>query len=135
MKCLFGIFNSSKKQMKKIQPIYYGTSSRIVFLSWKNWRHQKDISNFLTLCFSSCQFTTQLRPVGPGGASQDFVRSVTLISTRSGGYHITKYWSSWIFGPSYSPATVIIKTVPPHSVVDTIVSYYCIYYAMRWNSL
>ena len=29
----------------------------------------------------------------------------------------------------------IIKTVPPHCVVDTIVSYYSIYYAMRWNSL
>ena len=28
-----------------------------------------------------------------------------------------------------------VKTVPPHCVVDTIVSYYCIYYAMRRNSL
>ena len=28
-----------------------------------------------------------------------------------------------------------VKTVPPHCVVDTVVTYYCIYYAMRWNSL
>ena len=28
-----------------------------------------------------------------------------------------------------------IKTVPPHCVVNTLVSYYCIYYAMKWNSL
>ena len=28
-----------------------------------------------------------------------------------------------------------IKTVPPHCVVDTVVSYYCIHYSMWWNSL
>ena len=28
-----------------------------------------------------------------------------------------------------------IKTVPSHCVLDTVVIYYCIYYAMGWNSL
>ena len=31
-KCLFGIFNSPKKQTKKIQLYNYGTSCRIVFV-------------------------------------------------------------------------------------------------------
>ena len=31
--------------------------------------------------------------------------------------------------------TLYKKTVLPHCVVDTVVTYYCIYYAMRWNSL
>ena len=30
-KCLFGIFNSPKKRMKKFEIYYYCTSSRIVF--------------------------------------------------------------------------------------------------------
>ena len=29
----------------------------------------------------------------------------------------------------------IVKTVPPHCVVDKEVTYYFIYYAMRWNSI
>ena len=31
--------------------------------------------------------------------------------------------------------TLYLKTVSPHCVVNTVVTYYCIYYAMRWNSL
>ena len=33
-KCLFGIFNSPKKRTKKFEFYYYGTSSRIVFVSF-----------------------------------------------------------------------------------------------------
>ena len=32
-------------------------------------------------------------------------------------------------------STTYLKIVPPHCVVDTVVTYYCIDYAMRWNSL
>ena len=31
-KCIFGIFNSSKKRVKKIRLYYYGASTRIVFV-------------------------------------------------------------------------------------------------------
>ena len=46
-KCLFGVFNSSKKMNEKIRLNYYDTSGRIVFVRffWKNWRHQKTFRN------------------------------------------------------------------------------------------
>ena len=72
------------------------------FVFWKNWRHQKDISNFLTWCFSSChpKILADQLTWSQLGWGTDYT------------HHITKYWSSRIFRPSsYSPSKVI--TVSP----------------------
>ena len=45
-KCLFGVFNFFQKMNKWIHFYYYATCFRSFFV--RNWRHQKDISNYLS---------------------------------------------------------------------------------------
>ena len=49
-KCLFSIFNSSKKQMIKFDFTTMVPQVKLFsFIFWENWKHQKDISKLIDL--------------------------------------------------------------------------------------
>ena len=51
-KCLFGIFNSPKKQTKKFDFTTMVPQVELFsFVFWENWRHQKDISKLTDLYY------------------------------------------------------------------------------------